>query len=141
MAGLKEKVIEHHPHDTWRNPMRTTMGILCLVLGIAATGQTGEKKKRTITCKVGEVSDVGILFTTRPKKGESKEFMIKFEQTRVELVKGDKIIDVTPNVVKTEKLTGRIVQLQIENGGDDSCDPPKTPPKRVLIKIGKKKGG
>lgn len=72
----------------------------------------------TTTCKVGEVSDVGILFATRPKKGESKEFLIKFEQTKVELVKGDKQIKVTPNVVVAEKLAGRIVQLQIENGGD-----------------------
>jgi hypothetical protein len=129
--------------------MRILICVLCVMLGITATGNTG-KKEKAIRLKIENVQPQGIRFETIVPKGDTKKtkksFMVKFAETNVKVVTEDgKIIPEGTEYIRKNAaaLRGRIIIFAIENGGEEPVIPPKKPLRsiKIWLKTAGKGGG
>ncbi len=119
--------------------MRSAFCLLCLALAFASAGNTGEKKKQVLSLKIENVNEERIKFST----ADGKDFIVKFADTKVEVIdKAGKNVQGFAKYAKEnpKEIEGQTVKVQIENGGEEPKVPPKSPPKRIVIRLGKGNG-
>jgi len=124
--------------------MRTMIYVLCLAFAMGAIGKTGEKKRPLIPLKIKGIDAKLIEFANPDPDSKPFKFLVFFGRTKVEVVdKAGKKVEQPEKylIVNAKKLSGRVVQCQIENGGEEPKIPPKTepPPKRIIISLPKPK--